>query len=165
MHEPDARLQSPAAERNGAPILAVLRERLPERGFMLELASGTGQHAACFAAALPGWQWQPTEADRSAFDSIRAWAAAGGARNVLEPFVLDVLASPWPLDRECDAVFCANLLHIAPPAVTPALMQGAARHLRPAAPLLIYGPFWIDGEVPAPSNLAFDESLRQRDPA
>lgn len=160
----DHRLYSAAAERNAGPILAVLRERLPPTGFALEIACGSGQHAAHFAQALPGWQWQPSDADSSTFGSVRAWAQTAGASGVLEPVVLDVGSEAWPLQRRCDAIYCANLLHIAPFTATSALMRGAARHLGAAAPLLIYGPFWITGEVPAPSNLAFDESLRARNP-
>ncbi len=163
MSSADCRLFSAAAERNAPAILAALRERLPVTGFALEIASGSGQHAAHFSPALPGWQWQPSDVDSTAFDSIRAWATSAGAGGVLQPIVLDVCADAWPLQRRCDAIVCANLLHIAPFAATSSLMRGAARHLDAAAPLLVYGPFWIDGEMPAPSNLAFDASLRTRD--
>jgi hypothetical protein len=160
-----ARRRSPAAERNAPPILAELRRLLPERGTMLEIASGTGQHAAAFAAALPGWTWQPTDFDPASLPSIRAWCA--GLANVRAPAVLDVCAEPWPAEvpATVDAIFCANMIHIAPWACTPALMRGAARHLAPQGLLVTYGPYVEDDVPTAPSNLAFDADLRARDPA
>lgn len=154
---------SPAAERNRTPILAQLQRLLPPCGLLLEIASGSGQHAAFCSAGLPGWDWQPTEADPSALPSIAAWCA--GLPRVRPPLVLDVLQSPWPLAETPDAVFCANLLHIAPWACCTALMQGAARHLAPGGLLLTYGPY-LEDEVPtSPGNLAFDADLRARDAA
>lgn len=154
---------SPAAERNAAPILALLRQRLPDRGAALEIASGTGQHAAAFAAALPRWTWQPTEADVALLPVIRGWTA--DCPQVLPPLLLDVTAPQWPLQGSFDAMFCANLLHIASWAACAGLMQGAARHLTPQGVLITYGPY-LEADVPtAPSNLAFDASLRARDPA
>jgi hypothetical protein len=160
----DPRLHSPAAERNREPILAVLQRLLPERGVALEIASGSGQHAAHFAASLPGWTWYPTETQARALPSISAWCADLG--NVAAPQLLDVLASQWHgAPERVDAVFCANLLHIATWSTCAALMQGTARHLAPHGRLLIYGPFFVDGESAAPGNLAFDADLRARDPA
>ena len=160
----DARLHSAAAERNREPILAVLQRVLPAQGVALEIASGSGQHAAFFAAALPGWRWQPSEADARPLPSIAAWCA--GLANVDEPIVLDVLAPSWPgVPAQVDAVFCANLIHISPWPTCAALMQGAARHLAPQGRLLIYGPFLVDGEPTAPGNQAFDADLRARNPA
>jgi hypothetical protein len=160
----DARRHSAAAERNRAPLLAVLQRVLPAQGVALEIASGSGQHAAFFAAALPGWHWCPTEADASALPSIGAWCA--GLPNVHDAVVLDVHAPSWPgAPAQADAVFCANLIHIAPWATCAALMQGAARHLGPQGQLLIYGPFLVDGEPTAPGNQAFDADLRARNPA
>lgn len=158
------RLRSPAAERNGPPILAELQRLLPATGVMLEIASGSGQHAALFAAALPGWQWQPTDLDPAALDSVRAWCA--GLANVRPPVRLDVLAAPWPeaLPQPVDAVFSANLIHIAPWACTRALMQGAARHLAPHGLLITYGPYLEHDVVTGPGNLAFDADLRARNP-
>lgn len=158
---------SPAAERNRQPILEVLRRVLPAQGSALEIASGTGQHAAWFAAALPGWRWQPTEADAAMLPAIAGWTA--GLPNVAPPVVLDVTAAQWPTPAQpfaqrFDAIFCANLLHIAPWPVCAALMQGAARHLAPGGVLVTYGPYFEDGVPAAPSNTAFDESLRARDP-
>ncbi len=166
--------ESPAAERNKRPILEQLQRLLPAHGRLLELASGTGQHAAWCAAGLPGWTWQPTEANSAALPTIAAWVQRAGGRNVNPPCLLDVLAPAWPSDDETlasafehpfDAIFCANLLHIAPWAVCPALMHGARRHLAHDGQLLIYGPF-LEGDVPTtPSNLDFDASLRRQNPA
>ena len=161
---------SPAAERNGHPILQVLQQVLPAQGTALEIASGTGQHVALFATHLPGWVWQPSDAQDDAFDSIRAWCAQAGVPQVNEPLVLDVLAPQWPtrgqpFTHPFDAIYCANMLHIAPWATCAALMQGASRHLAPQGVLITYGPY-LERDVPtAPGNLAFDESLRQRNPA
>lgn len=159
----DARQHSPAAERNRQPILDVLRRLLPPGGTALEIASGTGQHAVHFATALPDWTWQPSDLHEDALASIEAWSRACGLPNLLPPLRLDVL-QPWPVDR-VEAVFCANMLHIAPWPVCGALMRGAARHLAPHGVLVVYGPFFVDGEAAAPSNLAFDADLRRRDPA
>lgn len=168
--------ESPAAERNRQPILEVLQRLLPPEGRALELASGTGQHAAWFGAGLPGWTWQPTEANSSALPTIGAWVQRAGVGNVLPPRLLDVSASDWALGlasdapsgaptRTFDAIFCANLLHIAPWSVCDPLMQGAQRHLASDGCLLIYGPFF-EGDVPtADSNRDFDASLQRQDPA
>jgi SAM-dependent methyltransferase len=162
MSTADDRLHSPAAERNGPPLLAELTRLLPERGTMLEIASGTGQHAARFAAALPGWDWQPTDFDERSLPSIRAWCA--GRERVRAPLRLDVLEDPWPasLPAEVDAIFCANMIHIAPWACTQALMRGAARLLAPAGRLLTYGPYLEDDVPTGAGNLAFDADLRRR---
>jgi hypothetical protein len=158
----DARLHSPAAERNCGPILAALQSLLPSTGTMLEIASGTGQHAAHFAAALPGWKWWPSDAHAPSLTSIAAWCE--GQHNVAAPLQLDVMSQPWlDVPEQLTAIFSANLLHISPWATCAALMQGAARHLTPAGLLLIYGPFIVRGEVLAPSNAAFDTDLRSRD--
>lgn len=143
---------SPASERNKVPILQVLQGVLPAQARVLEIASGTGQHAAHFAAACAGWTWQPTDLH------------ASGLANVRPPLVLDVLSSPWPVaDEAFEALYCANMLHISPWATCAALMQGAARHLAPGGALLLYGPYLVDGEPTAPGNLAFDADLRSRD--
>lgn len=151
---------SPAAQRNQAPILEVLTRALPETCRVLEIASGTGQHAQHFAAARPGWQWQPSDADAASLPGIAARCA--GLSNVAPPLQLDVL-QPWPgALTGFDAVYCANMLHISPWATCAALMNGAARALVPHGALLIYGPFVIDGEPTAPSNAAFDAGLNAR---
>jgi hypothetical protein len=155
---------SPAAERNRAPILAALQRLLPPRGLALEIASGTGQHAAHFAAGLPGWAWQPTDGDARLLPSIAAWCA--GLDQVRPPLWLDVLAPVWPgVPQAVDAVFCANLLHIAPWASTAALMRGAARHLSGPGLLITYGPYLEDDVPTSDGNLAFDADLRARNPA
>jgi SAM-dependent methyltransferase len=155
---------SPAAERNKAAIFEVLDRVLPSPAAVLEIASGTGQHAAHFAAARPDWDWQPTDADEDSLPSIVSHAAA--LANVRRPLALDVLSSPWPpsLGR-FDAVYCANMLHIAEWASCAGLMKCAAAHLRAAGVLVLYGPYLVDGEPPAPGNVAFDADLRRRNPA
>ena len=166
-------LHSSAAERNRQPILQVLQTLLPASGTALEIASGSGQHVAHFAAALPGWSWQPSDAQPDHFDAIQAQCAAAGVSNVRPPVLLDVREAHWPshgavfqapFDR-VDLVYCANMLHIAPWACCAGLMQGAARHLAPQGRLVTYGPYLEDGVPTAPSNLDFDASLRQRNPA
>ena len=162
---------SPAAERNQGPILAQLLALLPPTGTALEIASGTGQHAAHFAAALPGWTWQPTDLHDTHFGSITGWATQADARNVQEPRRLDVLHDRWPSEGPAfgaasfDLVYCANMLHIAPWACCGALMRGAAHWLAPGGQLITYGPYFVHGEAPAPGNTAFDADLRARNPA
>ena len=161
---------SPAADRNKEPILQVLRGILPARGTALEIASGTGQHAVWFAAALPDWHWQPTEADDAMLAAIDGRVAQSGLGNVRPALRLDVMAPQWPsaaapFGERFDAIYCANMLHIAPWDTCAALMQGAARHLAPGGVLVTYGPYFEQGVPAAPSNEAFDASLRARDPA
>ena len=161
---------SSSADRNKQPILDVLRQLLPERGSALEIASGTGQHAAWFAAGLPGWTWQPSDADAAALPLITACTAQAGLTKVKAPLQLDVLAPQWPdpgrpFAEAFDAIYCANLLHIAPWATCAGLMRGAARHLAPDGVLLTYGPFFEEDVPTAPSNLAFHQSLRMRNAA
>jgi cyclopropane fatty-acyl-phospholipid synthase-like methyltransferase len=154
-------LESPAAERNKEPILEAIRARLPRAGVVLEIASGTGQHVVHFARRLPALTWQPSDAD----DDLRTAAAerirAAGLSNVRAPLRIDVLAPDWP-PTEADAIVCINMIHIAPWPATKGLMNGAARLLHPGAPLFLYGPFKRAGRHTAPSNEAFDESLRAR---
>lgn len=157
---------SPAAERNKRPILDVLRALLPERARVLEIASGTGQHAAWFAASMPGWRWQPTDFEADNLPAIAAWVAETGAFNVCTALQLDVTAASWPLaDATFDAIYCANMLHIAPWATCAALMQGAARHLTPHGLLITYGPYLEDGVPTSPGNQSFDTSLRSENAA
>lgn len=157
---------SPAADRNKHAILQVLQTVLPVQGSALEIASGTGQHAAWFASHLPGWTWQPTDATVDSLPSIVGYAAQLGAHNVLTPHVLDVLKSPWPgsdnsgLHTCYDAIYCANMLHISPWATTAALMQGSAQHLARGGMLITYGPYLEDMEPTAEGNLVFDADLR-----
>jgi hypothetical protein len=159
----DPRRHSPAAERNAAPILAALQRVLPARGVMLEIASGTGQHAAHFSAGLPGWQWWPSDGDDASLASIAAWCS--GLPRVRPPLPVDVLQPQWPgVPAAVDAIYCANLIHIAPWACCAGLMRGAARYLAPQGLLITYGPYLEDGVATAPGNLAFDADLRARDP-
>ena len=157
---------SPAAERNKRPILALLQQLLPVEAKVLEIAAGTGQHAAFFAAAMPHWRWQPTDAVADALPSIRAWAADVSTGNVLPPLELDVLATAWPVEpADFDGIYCANMLHISPWATCAALMRGAARHLAPQGLLITYGPYLEDGVPTSEGNVAFDESLRRENSA
>lgn len=156
-------LHSPAAERNGPPILAELLRLLPSTGRALEIASGTGQHAAHFAAALPGWRWQPTEHEVATFPSIVAWAREAGLSNVEPPLQLDVTGFPWPVVDPYDLIYCANMIHIAPWAACLALLDGARQHLAARGLLVLYGPYRIGGQHTADSNAAFDAELRSRD--
>jgi hypothetical protein len=158
------RRSSPSAARNRDPILAVLRRVLPAAGLVLEIAGGTGEHAVHFAGALPGLEWQPTDPDDQSRRSIAAWRAEAGLPNLCAPQPLDVTQSDWPVER-ADAIICINMLHISPWAATVGLLAGAGRRLPPGAPLVIYGPFRQAGVPTAPSNEAFDQSLRARNPA
>jgi SAM-dependent methyltransferase len=158
-----AALTSDAVARNREPILAVLRRVLPARGLVLEIASGSGEHAVHFAAALPHLQWQPTDRDASARASIAAHRETPGLSNLLPPLALDAAAPSWPVER-ADAVVAINMIHISPWQATQGLMAGAARVLAPGGVLYLYGPYKEDGHHTAPSNAAFDASLRERDP-
>ncbi|CAH2900998.1 MAG: SAM-dependent methyltransferase [uncultured Paraburkholderia sp.] len=158
------RQRSPSAERNREPILAVLRAVLPATGRVLEIASGTGQHAICFAGALPGLDWQPSDADEAARESIAAWITHDAPPNVRAPLALDVHEADWGVGT-LDAVVCINMIHIAPWSAAESLVGGASRHLRDGGVLYLYGPFRRGGAHTAPSNAAFDDQLRSRDPA
>jgi len=156
---------STAADRNKQPILDVLRQHIPEQGSALEIASGTGQHVAWFAAALPGWTWQPSDATSDTFADVESRAGQQDLANVRPPVVIDVTAPEWPLDgAPFDLVYCANMLHIAPWRCCSALMQGSARHLAPGGVLVTYGPYLEHGVPTSAGNLAFDEDLRARNP-
>lgn len=160
---------SPAADRNKAPILERLQAVLPAQGTALEIASGTGQHAVWFAAGLPGWRWQPTDFEAHALPAIDARVAEAGLTRVAPARRLDVLAPQWPAEGPAfsapfDAIYCANMLHIAPWTTCAALMQGAARHLAPGGVLITYGPYLEHGVPTSPGNLAFDASLRANHP-
>ena len=159
-----AALLSPAVARNRDPILAVLRRHLPAQGSVLEIASGTGEHAAYFAPHLPHLVWQPSDADPDALASIEAHRMAVNAPNLRPPITLDVTVAAWPVTR-ANAVVSINMIHISPWAAAQGLMAGAARLLPAAGVLYLYGPFKENGEHTAPSNAAFDASLRARDPA
>ncbi|MGR7997653.1 DUF938 domain-containing protein [Xanthobacter sp. ZOL 2024] len=163
---PTARLSAPSVARNREPILAVLSPLLPRAARVLEVASGSGEHALFFARQRPDIFWQPTDAAPDARASIAAWAAAEGLSNVAPPLALDAAAPSWPLDapETMDAVVCINMIHISPWAATEGLMRGAAAALKPGGVLLTYGPYLRAGVATAPSNAAFDADLRRRDP-
>ncbi len=152
-----------ATSRNRAPITELLRTALPENGLVLEIASGTGEHALHFAGAFPHLLWQPSDPEPAALRSIEAWRAEAGLLNLLPPVALDVRAATWPVER-ADAVLAINMIHISPWAATVGLLRGAGRLLGPGAPLYLYGPYRQAGVPTAPSNEAFDESLRARNP-
>lgn len=163
MAQPDF---SPSAERNKQPILELLCTHLPERGTALEIASGTGQHVVWFARHLPHWTWQPTDLHRGALYNIEAYIDQEDLDNVLAPIPLNVMAESWlPAGQSVDLILCINMLHIAPWATCAALMRGSARHLAPGGKLITYGPYLEDEVTTAPSNLAFDQSLRAHDPS
>jgi len=165
----DGRLHAPAAQRNRAPIAAVLADWLPASGTVLELASGTGEHGLHFAACFPGLVWQPSDPDAQHRRSIEAYRLAEGGANLRPPLDIDVTAPVWPLqdlpgDR-VDALVCCNMIHIAPWAAAEGLFAGAGRHLKAGGGLFLYGPFRRPGVPTASSNEAFDASLKSRNPA
>ncbi len=160
----DPRLYRPHVARNREPILEVLKRILPSHGLVLEIASGTGEHAAFFAGELPLLTWQPTDPDERALASIVAHRAAASSANLLPPLQLDVHAEHWPIERT-DAVICCNMIHIAPWSACAGLIAGAARVLPPGGILYLYGPYKIDGRHTAPSNEAFDAQLRSQNAA
>ncbi len=158
----DARLFSPSVERNRGPIADALRSMLPGAGLVLEIASGSGEHALHLARAFPALRFQPSDPRPEARASIAAWRAAEGPANLLAPLDLDVLSGPdFP---RADAVLCINMLHIAPWAATGALMAKSAAALAPGAPLILYGPFIRESVPTAEGNIAFDADLRARNP-
>jgi SAM-dependent methyltransferase len=161
--EEAGRLHAPATERNRAPILEVLRRVLPPAGLVLEIASGTGQHVAFFAPALPALRWQPSDPSPAHLQSIGSWTLASGAHNIAAPVALDVETWPWPVTH-ADAILNINMIHIAPWSATEALFRGAARLLPAPGVLFLYGPFKRDGQHTAESNQRFDERLRGEDP-
>jgi SAM-dependent methyltransferase len=157
----DQRLCHPHVARNRASILEVLKRALPPRGFVLEIASGSGEHAAHFAKALPEMTWQPTDTDARALASIAAYRADAGAPNLLAPLALDVASQPWPVER-ADALVCINMIHISRWTATEGLMAGAARILAAGGVVYLYGPYRIAGRHTAPSNQEFDTWLRSQ---
>ena len=153
---------SPAAGRNSAPIADVLAQELPASGTVLEIASGTGEHAVFMARRFPKIDWQPTDPDLEAIASFTSWAKDTGLTNLKPPMKLDARSPEWPLTR-ADAVVCINMVHISPWEATEGLFTGAMRLLHPEAPLVLYGPYFEDDVETAASNLAFDQSLKARD--
>lgn len=160
----DARRYAPSVARNKDAIAAVLARHLPVSGLVLEIASGSGEHAMHFASAFPGLTFQPSDPSEEARDSIQAWRAVTPLPNVLPPLDLDVTAQQWPI-AHADVLTCINMIHIAPWAATLGLMQGAARLLPKGGILFLYGPYRRHGQHTAPSNAEFDASLRERDPS
>lgn len=152
---------APATARNGGPLGDVLAQELPERGLVLEIASGSGEHALLFARRFPNLDWQPSDADPEALASIADWREEAGPANLLPPLQLDAAANGWPIAR-ADALLCVNMIHISPWAAAEGLVTGTARLLAPGAPLIVYGPFIEKGVETAPSNRAFDADLRRR---
>lgn len=159
----DARQYAPATARNREPIREVLARELPARGTVLEIASGTGEHAVHFARAFPHLTWQPSDVAGSALASIAAWRAEAQLPNLRAPLALEVTSATWPLGR-ADAIVCINMVHIAPWEAALGLFAGAARVLPADALLYLYGPYRFGGVFTAPSNEDFDRSLRARDP-
>lgn len=159
----DDRRSAPHVERNAAPIAAVLAEMLPARGLVLEVASGSGEHALHFARTFPKLLWQPSDPEPAALRSIEAWRAEAGLFNLLPAVSLDARAAAWPV-AEADAILAINMVHISPWAATAGLLRGAGRLLAAGAPLYLYGAYRRAGIETAPSNEAFDASLRARNP-
>jgi Protein of unknown function (DUF938) len=160
------RTSSPSAARNREPILDVLRRVLPARARVLELASGSGDHALFFTQKTPSWFWRPSDPDPAACASISAWADAEGGANLLAPAHIDVREPLWGIEHEApyDALVCINMIHIAPWEATLGLMAGARRLLADGGVLYTYGAYKRNGQHTAPSNEAFDAWLKQRDP-
>jgi SAM-dependent methyltransferase len=163
---PDAKRHAPATLRNREPIRAVLESVLPRAGRVIEIGAGTGEHAIHLAAAFPQLDWLPTDPDPEALASIAAWARESPLPNLLPPARLDARQHPWPVTAggDIEAVICINMIHIAPWEACLGLLAGAGHALRPAGVLFLYGPFMRDGRHTAPSNAAFDESLKRMDP-
>jgi SAM-dependent methyltransferase len=159
----DHRRSAPHVARNAGPIAEVLREILPARGLVLEVASGTGEHVLHFAREFPKLLWQPSDPEPAALRSVEAWRAESGLFNLLPAVSLDARAADWPVP-EADAILCINMVHISPWAATAGLLRGAGRLLAPGAPLYLYGPYRRAEVETAPSNDSFDESLKARDP-
>ena len=158
-----ARRSAPAALRNREVIAQVLSDWLPSSGLVLEIASGTGEHAVYFAERFPELEWQPSDIHEDALQSILAWQDGSRLSNVRAPVVLDAAAASWPIEK-ADAIISINMVHISPWASALGLIEGGGRLLSPGAPLILYGP-WLKGGIPtAESNIAFDQNLKDRDP-
>lgn len=158
----DARRYAPSVARNKDAIAAVLARYLPSSGLVLEIASGSGEHAVHFASSFPALVFQPTDPSEEALASIAAWRQETALPNMRAPLALDVIAASWPINH-ADAVTCINMIHIAPWEATLGLMAGAARIIPPGGLLFLYGPYKRQGAHTAPSNAEFDASLRERD--
>ena len=152
---------APATARNSGPLAGVLAQELPESGLVLEIASGSGEHAVFMARRFPALQWQPSDVETDALASVDAWAAESGLTNLRPAIALDASSRDWPIDA-ADALLCVNMVHISPWSASEGLFAGAGRILATGSPLILYGPFIEQQVETAPSNLAFDESLRMR---
>jgi hypothetical protein len=159
----DGRRSAPAALRNREPIAEVLQDWLPAQGTVLEIASGTGEHAVYFARRFPHLDWQPSDGDPASLASIASWAEHAGLANLKVPIVLDA-GGEWP-PMEAAAIFCSNMAHISPWSATTGLIASAAKVLAEGAPLIFYGPWFAQDIVTAQSNLDFNAQLQSRDPA
>lgn len=159
----DHRRSAPHVARNAEPIADVLKDVLPARGLVLEVASGSGEHALHFAREFPKLLWQPSDPEPAALRSIEAWRVEAGLFNLLPALSLDARAVDWPV-VDADAILCVNMVHISPWCATEGLLRGAGRLLAPGAPLYLYGPYFQAEVETAPSNLAFDVDLRARNP-
>lgn len=176
IEKPDARQFAPATERNREPILAVLQRVLPDSGLILEIASGTGEHASFFAPQLAPCSWLPSDANADALASIHAWQQRTSSPYLLSPIALEVSQSDWPqtvresrpflsVDAPLVAIVNINMIHISPWSATLGLMAGAGALLSPGGILYLYGPYQQNGKHTAPSNETFDEMLKARDPS
>ncbi len=154
----------PAPERNKQPIFEVLKRVLPAAGRVLEISSGSGQHAVHFATHLPSLHFIPSDMDEANLESIRAWVEHEHLTNLAAPLRIDVCDSDWAIER-MDAVFNANMIHIAPWACAEGLVRGVGKYLQPEGVFALYGPFRIGGAHTAPSNAAFDADLKRRNEA
>jgi cyclopropane fatty-acyl-phospholipid synthase-like methyltransferase len=163
----DQRMFSPSAARNAEPILTVLKGLFPAHGAVLEIGCGTGEHAVCFAAAMPTLTWLPTDPDPASRASTASWIEFRGLSNILAPIDVDTSSPVWGVEKLApfDAMLSINMIHIAPWEATTGLFSGAGRLLRGDGPLCLYGPFMHNGAHNAPSNADFDQFLRARNPA
>ena len=159
----DDRQYAPATERNRDFTFDVLRDVLPTKGVILEIASGSGEHIVHFAKNLPALVFQPSDLEPVARQSVAAWVKATGVKNVRAPIALDASSPVWPI-ASADGIICINMIHVSPWEATVGLIKGAAAILASKSPLYLYGPYIREGFETAPSNQAFDQSLRDRDP-
>ena len=159
---PDDRKFAPSAERNRQPLSEILKKILTGNGLLLEIGSGTGQHAAYFAHEFPAYQWQPTDLPQN-LDSINAWISDAGADNILAAQVLDLANPEWPV-ASANAIVCINTIHIVAWPLVENLFRGAGKALQPGGILFVYGPYEYDDRPLEPSNAEFDEWLKLRDP-
>lgn len=150
-----------ATARNSGPLAEVLAQELPDSGLVLEVASGSGEHAVFMARRFPALEWQPSDVETDALASVDAWAAESSLAHLRPAIALDASSPDWPIDA-AEVVLCVNMVHISPWSASEGLFAGAGRVLSPGSPLILYGPFIEQQVETAPSNFAFDESLRAR---